>query len=139
MPCGMPDHTDALAAVEKQVEAPNEVPELLVELADGAMAGLGISRERCVASVPNRDRARPFGAAAWSCLLGPSMGLSLVCPRATLDVTMRAIALAVLSLFTFSASAETATTCKAQADEKKLAGADLKSFTTKGERDAKPA
>ena len=33
---------------------------------------------------------------------------------------MRAIVLVVLSLFTFSASAQTATTCKAQADEKKL-------------------
>ena len=105
----------------------------------GQWQGWDSRGERCVASAPSRDRARPFGAAAWSCLLGPSMGLSLVCPRATLDVTMRAIALAVLSLFTFSASAETATTCKAQADEKKLAGADLKSFTTKGERDAKPA
>jgi len=40
----MPDHTHALAAVEKRVEAPDEVPELLVELADGAMAGLGLSR-----------------------------------------------------------------------------------------------
>ena len=34
----LPDHTDALAAVEKRVEAPSEVPELLIELADGAMA-----------------------------------------------------------------------------------------------------
>jgi hypothetical protein len=40
----MPDHTDALAAVERRVEAPDEVPQLLVELADGAMAGLGLSR-----------------------------------------------------------------------------------------------
>jgi hypothetical protein len=40
----LPDHTDALAAVEKRVEAPSEVPELLIELADGAMAGLGLSR-----------------------------------------------------------------------------------------------
>ena len=32
------------SAVEKRVEAPDEVPELLVELADGAMAGLGLSR-----------------------------------------------------------------------------------------------
>ena len=67
------------------------------------------------------------------------MGLSLACPRATLEVTMRAIVPVVLSLFTFSASAQTATTCKAQADEKKLAGAALKSFTTKCERDAKAA
>ena len=28
-----PDQTDALAAVERQVEAPSEMPELLVELA----------------------------------------------------------------------------------------------------------
>jgi len=40
----LPDHTDALTAVEKLVKAPNEVPELLIELADGAMAGLGLSR-----------------------------------------------------------------------------------------------
>ena len=40
----MPDHTDALAAVEKRVEAPDEIPQLLVELADGAMAGLWLSR-----------------------------------------------------------------------------------------------
>ena len=40
----MPDHMHALAAVEKRVEAPDEVPELLVELADGALAGLGLSR-----------------------------------------------------------------------------------------------
>jgi len=40
----LPDYTDALAAVERQVEAPSEVPKLLIELADGAMAGLGISR-----------------------------------------------------------------------------------------------
>ena len=40
----LPDHTDALAAVERQVEAPSERPELLIELADGAMAGLGLSR-----------------------------------------------------------------------------------------------
>ena len=54
---------------------------------------------------------------------------------------MRAFLLAaVLSLTAFSASAQTATTtCKSQADEKKLAGAALKSFTTKCERDAKAA
>jgi len=45
---------------------------------------------------------------------------------------------ALLSIAAFSASAQTAT-CKAQADEKKLAGAALKSFTTKCERDAKAA
>jgi hypothetical protein len=50
---------------------------------------------------------------------------------------MRAVLLAaILSLATFSASAQTATTCKSQADEKKLAGAALKSFMTKCERDA---
>ena len=45
---------------------------------------------------------------------------------------------ALLSVAAFSASAQTAT-CKVQADEKKLAGAALKSFTTKCERDGKPA
>ena len=39
-----PDHTDALAAVERQVELASERPELLIELPDGAMAGLGLSR-----------------------------------------------------------------------------------------------
>ena len=39
-----PDHTDALAAVERQVESASERPELLIELPDGAMAGLGLSR-----------------------------------------------------------------------------------------------
>src|SRR3954466_15828498 len=64
----------------------------------------------------------------------------LACPGYALEVTMRAVALAaILSLAAFSASAQTATTCKAQADEKKLAGAALKSFTTKCERDAKAA
>jgi len=43
---------------------------------------------------------------------------------------------ALLSAAAFSASAQTVT-CKPQADEKKLAGAALKSFTTKCERDAK--
>ena len=45
---------------------------------------------------------------------------------------------ALLSAAAFSASAQTVT-CKAQADEKKLAGAALKSFTTKCERDIKAA
>ena len=45
---------------------------------------------------------------------------------------------ALLSVAAFSASAHIVT-CKAQADEKKLAGAALKSFTTKCERDAKAA
>jgi hypothetical protein len=45
---------------------------------------------------------------------------------------------ALLSVAAFSASAQIVT-CKAQADEKKLAGAALKSFTTKCERDAKAA
>ena len=45
---------------------------------------------------------------------------------------------ALLSAAAFSASAQTVT-CKPQADEKKLAGAALKSFTTKCERDAKAA
>ena len=40
----VPDHTDALAAVEKRVDTPNEVPELLVELSDGTLRGLGLSR-----------------------------------------------------------------------------------------------
>jgi hypothetical protein len=40
----MPDHTDALAVVERQVDAPNEMPELLVELSDGTLRGLGLSR-----------------------------------------------------------------------------------------------
>jgi len=48
------------------------------------------------------------------------------------------IVAALLSLAGFSASAQTAT-CKSQADEKKLAGAALKSFMTKCERDAKAA
>ena len=53
---------------------------------------------------------------------------------------MRAVILAaILSLAALSTSAQTATTCKSQADEKKLAGAALKSFTTKCERDAKAA
>jgi len=42
---------------------------------------------------------------------------------------------ALLSVAAFSASAQTAT-CKSQADEKKLAGAALKTFMTKCERDA---
>src|SRR4051812_22070117 len=55
----------------------------------------------------------------------------------TLEVTMRAVLLAaILSLAAFSASAQSATTCKSQADEKKLVGAALKSFMTKCERDA---
>jgi hypothetical protein len=45
---------------------------------------------------------------------------------------------ALLSLAALSASAQTVT-CKTQADEKKLAGAAPKSFTTKCERDAKVA
>jgi hypothetical protein len=45
---------------------------------------------------------------------------------------------ALLCVAGFSASAQTVT-CKAHADEKKLAGAALKSFTTKCERDAKAA
>ena len=50
---------------------------------------------------------------------------------------MRSFVLATLvALMASSASAQTAT-CKAQADEKKLAGAALKSFMTKCERDAK--
>jgi hypothetical protein len=48
------------------------------------------------------------------------------------------IVAALLSLAGFSASAQTPT-CKSQADEKKLAGAALKSFMTKCERDAKAA
>ena len=53
----------------------------------------------------------------------------------TLEVIMRAVILAaILSLAALSASAQTATTCKSQADEKKLAGVALKSFTTKCER-----
>jgi len=51
---------------------------------------------------------------------------------------MRTLILAaILSLAAFSASAQTARTCKSQADEKKLAGAAQKSFMTKCERDAK--
>ena len=45
------------------------------------------------------------------------------------------IVAALLSMEGFSASAQSAT-CKSQADEKKLAGAALKSFMTKCERDA---
>ena len=53
---------------------------------------------------------------------------------------MRALVLAViLSMAAFGASAQTASTCKSQAEEKKLAGAALKSFTTKCEKDAKAA
>jgi uncharacterized protein YjiS (DUF1127 family) len=37
----LPDQTDALAAVERRAE---ERPELLVELSDGTLAGLGLSR-----------------------------------------------------------------------------------------------
>ena len=40
----VPDHTEALAAVEKRVDTPNEMPELLVELSDGTLRGLGLSR-----------------------------------------------------------------------------------------------
>ena len=32
----LPGHADALAAVERRVKAPSEVPELLIELADGS-------------------------------------------------------------------------------------------------------
>jgi uncharacterized membrane protein len=50
---------------------------------------------------------------------------------------MRSFVLATLvALIASSASAQTST-CKAQADGKKLAGAALKSFMTKCERDAK--
>ena len=42
----------------------------------------------------------------------------------------------VLILLTLPATAQTAT-CKSQADEKKLAGAAMKSFLTKCEKDAK--
>ena len=63
---------------------------------------------------------------------------------------MRAVLLAaILSLAAFSASAQTATTCKSQADaqatcdtsakEKKLAGAAKTSFTKKCVTDAKGA
>ena len=38
------DHTDALFAVERLVDAPKEMPDLLVELSDGALVGLGLSR-----------------------------------------------------------------------------------------------
>jgi hypothetical protein len=38
------DAMDALAAVEERVDAPNEVPELVIELSDGALTGLGLSR-----------------------------------------------------------------------------------------------
>ena len=38
------DNTDALAAVEKRVDTPNEMPELLVELSDGTLRGIGFSR-----------------------------------------------------------------------------------------------
>ena len=40
----VPDNSDALAAVEKQVDAPTETPELLVELSDGTLRGLALSR-----------------------------------------------------------------------------------------------
>ena len=51
--------------------------------------------------------------------------------------SMRSFVLATLvALVASSAAAQTAT-CKAQAGEKKLAGAALKSFMTKCERDAK--
>jgi hypothetical protein len=40
----MADAMDALAAIEKRVDAPDEVPELLVELSDGALISLGLSR-----------------------------------------------------------------------------------------------
>ena len=50
---------------------------------------------------------------------------------------MRMIVLAVLMAFAGSAaSAQTTVTCKAQAAEKKLAGAALTSFTEKCEKDA---
>lgn len=45
----------------------------------------------------------------------------------------------VLMLGILPAAAQTTTTCKSQATEKKLAGAALKSFTTKCEKDAKAA
>jgi len=54
-------NTDALAAVEKRVDAPNEMPELLVELSDGTLRGLGLSRGD-VASTPSRKRVHPSEA-----------------------------------------------------------------------------
>src|SRR5215207_9506366 len=54
-------NSDALAAVEKRVDAPNEMPELLVELSDGTLRGLGLSRGD-VASTPSRKRLHPSEA-----------------------------------------------------------------------------
>jgi hypothetical protein len=50
-----------------------------------------------------------------------------------------AILCAFLMLGILPAAAQPTTTCKSQATEKKLAGAALKSFTTKCEKDAKAA
>ena len=47
--------------------------------------------------------------------------------------------IAALVILVLSASSTLADTCKAQATEKKLAGAALKSFMTKCEKDAKAA
>ena len=50
---------------------------------------------------------------------------------------MKLILLAVVVSFVASSACAQGTTCKANASEKRLAGAALKSFMTKCERDAK--
>jgi hypothetical protein len=51
---------------------------------------------------------------------------------------MRPVAISIiLMLGILPAAAQTATSCKSQATEKKLAGAALKSFMTKCEKDSK--
>ena len=52
---------------------------------------------------------------------------------------MRAIAVATILILAILPAAAQPATCKSQASEKKLAGAALKSFTTKCEKDAKAA
>src|SRR5215207_8154175 len=58
----VPDNSDALAAVEKRVDAPTETPELLVELSDGTLRGSGSREETCVASTPSHERGHPSEA-----------------------------------------------------------------------------
>ena len=38
------DEADALAAVEKGIDLPNERPELLIQLSNAALLGLGLAR-----------------------------------------------------------------------------------------------
>ena len=88
-------------------------------------------------TLPGLSTIGPFGAAKW----WPRRNRPIVrgcAPLADWRSEWRPFILAaILSLAAFSASAQTATTCKSQADEKKLAGAAPKSFMTKCERDAK--